>query len=170
MPTLVDLLRHPVRWRITQALIGRTLTTGELRDALPDVPTTTLYRQVSTLADAGVLTVVEERRVRGAVERVYALDADAADPEGTPDRDRLRAMFTVFTAGLAGDFDRYLERPELDPVRDGVSMRQTALLLTDEELATLADRLREALAPFTDNAPAPGRTRRVLSTVLIPGD
>ncbi|MCO1660190.1 helix-turn-helix domain-containing protein [Pseudonocardia humida] len=166
-PSLVDLLRHPVRWRITQALIGRSMTTGELRDALPEIPSTSLYRQVGALAEAGVLEVVDERRVRGAVERTYALHTGAGD--GDPaDADGLRAMFTVFTAGLAADLDRYLERPDIDPARDGVSFRQAALLLTDDELRALAERLGEAIAPFLDNAPAPGRTRRVLSTLLIP--
>jgi hypothetical protein len=171
MPNLVDLLRHPVRWRITQALNGRRLTTGELREALADVPSTSLYRQVAVLVEAGVLTVVEEHRVRGAVERTYALDAGGADAENdTVDPERLRAMFAVFTAGLAADLDRYLERPELDPLRDGMALRQTALLLTDEELATLLERLGEALAPFADNEPGPGRTRKVFSALLIPAE
>lgn len=167
-PSLAELLLHPVRWRIAQALIGRPLTTGALHEVLPDVPTTSLYRQVAILVDAGVLTVVEERRVRGTVERTYALDPGAAD-EGPPDADRLRTMFTVFFAGLAGDFERYLARDELDPVRDGVALRQSALLLSDEELQELVSRLGAALAPFVDNEPTPGRTRRILSTVLIPG-
>jgi hypothetical protein len=170
-PSLAELLLHPIRWRIAQALIGRSLTTAELHEALPDVPTTSLYRQVATLVGAGVLTVVDERRVRGTVERTYALDTGAADDEaGTRDPDRLRTMFTVFFAGLAGDFERYLGRPELDPVRDGVAFRQNALLLTDDELQALLARVQEALAPFVGNEPAPGRTRRVLSTVLIPGE
>jgi hypothetical protein len=169
-PSLADLLLHPIRWRIAQALIGRRLTTAELHEALPDVPTTSLYRQVATLVGAGVLTVVDERRVRGTVERTYALDTGAADGEDARDPDRLRTMFTVFFAGLAGDFERYLARDEPDPVRDGVAFRQSALLLTDAELQQLSARLQEALAPFVENAPAPGRTRRILSTVLIPGE
>jgi hypothetical protein len=168
--SLAELLLHPIRWRIAQTLIGRTLTTGELHETMPDVPTTSLYRQVATLVSAGVLTVVEEKRVRGTVERTYALDTGAPDRDGPPDADGLRTMFTVFFAGLAGDFERYLARDDLDPMRDGIAFRQSALLLTDEELQTLAARLQEALAPFVDNSPAPGRTRRILSTVLIPGE
>jgi hypothetical protein len=170
-PSLAELLLHPIRWRIAQALIGRALTTGDLHEALPDVPTTSLYRQVATLVDAGVLTVVAERRVRGTVERTYALDTGAGEgEEDVRDPDRLRAMFTVFFAGLARDFERYLAGGELDPARDGVAFRQSALLLTDEELQALLARLQEALAPFAENAPAPGRRRRILSMVLMPGE
>jgi len=69
-----DLLLHPVRLRIVQAFLGdRALTTGELRAELPDVPPASLYRHIARLVDAGVLGVVSERRVRGAVERTYIL-------------------------------------------------------------------------------------------------
>jgi hypothetical protein len=82
MSSTVELLLHPVRLRIVQAFLGRPdLTTAALRDQLPDVPAASLYRQVAMLVDAGVLAVVAERRVRGAVERTYALDL-AADHAG----------------------------------------------------------------------------------------
>ena len=167
--SLADLLHQPVRWRVVQALIGRSLTTGQLAERLPDVPTTTLYRHVAVLVKAGVLLVTDERRVRGAVERTYALDTSSADSDNeAPDRDRLRTMFTVYIAGLAGDFDRYLARDDVDPVRDGVGLRQAALWLSDDELAQLQERLTEVLAPFLAPEPDAGRTRRILSTILIP--
>src|SRR3712207_9270812 len=74
-----DLLLHPVRLRIVQAFLGdRTLTTADLHAELPDVPVATLYRHVGVLAEAGVLEVVGERRVRGSTERTYRLGAGAA--------------------------------------------------------------------------------------------
>ncbi|MEJ3658049.1 helix-turn-helix domain-containing protein [Actinomycetes bacterium KLBMP 9759] len=168
-PSLVDLLHHPVRWRIVQSLVGRPLTTGQLAELLPDVPTTTLYRHVATLVRAGVMLVTDERRVRGTVERTYALNTAAADADNDGvDRDRLRAMFTVFMAGLAADFDRYLDRDDLDPMADGVGMRQAALWLSDAEFAELQVKLQEALAPFVEHQPEDGRVRRILSTVVIP--
>lgn len=167
--SLADLLHQPVRWRVVQALIGRSLTTGQLAELMPDTPTTTLYRHVGVLVNAGVLVVTDERRVRGAVERTYALNTAAADADNeAPDRDRLRTMFTVYLAGLAGDFDRYLARDDLDPVRDGVGMRQAALWLSDDELAQLQARMLEVLEPFLAHEPGRRRTRRILSTILVP--
>ena len=74
-----DLLLHPLRLRIIQAFLGdRELTTGQLLAEIDGIPPATLYRQVATLAKAGVLVVVGERQVRGTVERTYALSvADA---------------------------------------------------------------------------------------------
>ncbi|HEX9338211.1 MAG TPA: helix-turn-helix domain-containing protein, partial [Pseudonocardiaceae bacterium] len=74
-----DLLLHPVRLRIVQAFLGdRALTTSALSAELSDVPPASLYRHVARLVDAGVLAVVAERRVRGALERTYVLRLTAA--------------------------------------------------------------------------------------------
>ena len=66
-----DIILHPVRLRILVALGGTKLTAQQLVRLLPDVPQTTLYRQLNLLTRHGVLEVAEERRVRGTVERVY---------------------------------------------------------------------------------------------------
>ncbi|MFD0472222.1 helix-turn-helix domain-containing protein [Nonomuraea thailandensis] len=60
------MILHPIRLRIMWALSGgRIRTTSELCESLPDVPKTTLYRHVGLLADAGLLEVAGEQRVRG---------------------------------------------------------------------------------------------------------
>ncbi|WP_246842915.1 helix-turn-helix domain-containing protein [Allokutzneria sp. NRRL B-24872] len=166
-PSLTDLLHQPVRWRIAQALIGRRLTTADLAERLPDVPHTTLYRHVGVLVKAEVLRVVGERKVRGTVERTYEL----AMPEPETDRispDQLRTMFTVYLAGITGDMDRYLERDDVDPMRDGIAFRQAALRVTDAEYAEFQQRLGDLIADFADRDPGEGRTRRILSTILMP--
>jgi Helix-turn-helix domain len=169
-----DLLLHPVRLRIVQAFLGdRALTTTALRAELPEVPAGSLYRHVARLVDAGVLGVVSERRVRGALERTYVLRTSAArigvDDLARMSRDEHRQAFLAFVAGLIGDFDRYLARDKIDPLRDGASYNLAAMWLDDAELAELARELTIVLQPRIANAPKPGRTRRVLATVLLPG-
>jgi hypothetical protein len=172
--TSADLLLHPIRLRILQAFLGdRALTTSELRVELPDVPTASLYRHVALLVDAGVLSVVAEHRVRGALERTYVLRSAAAsvslDEVAKMTPDDHRQAFLAFVAGLIGDFDRYLARGDVDLLRDGVSFRMTAMWLDDAELAELARELITALQPRLRNAPKPGRKRRIFGTVLLPG-
>src|SRR5438105_5467350 len=123
-----DLLLRPVRLRIVQAFLGdRALTTSALAAELADVPPASLYRHVARLVDAGVLSVVSERRVRGALERTYVLRVAAAsinlDELERMTRDEHRQAFMAFVAGLLGDFDRYLSREEIDLLRDGASYR-----------------------------------------------
>lgn len=170
-----DLLLHPVRLRIVQAFLGdRALTTGDLRAELPDVPPATLYRHVARLVTAGVLAVVSERRVRAATERTYVLRVSAA----TIDLNELEAMsvedhrhaFMAFVAALLAEFDRYLDRGDVDLLRDGVSYRLAGLWLDDAEFAELMNDLARVLQPRGALPPRPGRRRRILGSVLLPGD
>lgn len=172
--TTAELLLHPVRLRIVKAFLGdRDLTTLQLRGLLPEVATATLYRQVATLVDAGILEVVDERRVRGAAERTYRLRTDSAvisrEAAAQLTVEQHRAAFAAFTAGLLADYDRYLESGDVDLTRDLVGYRQTALHLTDEELAELVTELRELVARRMA-LPPEGRTRRLLATILMPAE
>lgn len=169
-----DLLLHPVRLRILQAFLGdRVLTTAELGAELDDVPTASLYRHVARLADAGVLEVVGERKVRGAAERSYRLSMARAsvDDAATLSVEEHRRAFATFVAGLMADFDRYLDRagPQPDLAADGVGYRQAGLWLDDAEHAELVRDLREVVRARMQHAERPGRRRRMLSTVVLPG-
>lgn len=173
MATSADLLLHPIRLRIVQAFLGeRHLTTTDLRGQLPDVPSATLYRQVGLLVDAGVLEVVAQRKVRGAVERTLRLrveQASVAETElATMSADQHRAAFMSFVAGLLADFDRYLAAGEPDLVRDLVGYRQAGFYATDEELRGIIGAVAAAVGPYLGAGPAPGRRRRLLATVLLP--
>lgn len=171
MPS-TELLLHPVRLRIAQAFLGgRELTTSDLRAELEDVPAASLYRHVNLLAEGGVLTVAAERRVRGAVERTYALRTEAAqvDPEGMTAEDH-RQAFMAFVGGLLADLDRYLRRPEIDPVADGLGYNMLALWLTDEEFAAFVKEMEAILDARLAFAPDGARTRRILGTVMLPSD
>jgi hypothetical protein len=168
-----DVVLHPVRMRIVQAFLGdRELTTGDLRAEIPDVPSATLYRQVAALASGGVLDVVDEKRVRGAVERTYRLRTGAAHVDADEARqmtvEEHRQVFLTFVVGLLGDFDRYLDRGDVDMARDLVGFSRNAMYLTDEEMSEVVDELRAVLRPRIALPPAPGRTRRLLATVLLP--
>jgi hypothetical protein len=170
-----ELLLHPVRMRIVRAFLGdRALTTSQLRRELPDVPAGSLYRHVAKLVAGGILTVVGERRVRGAVERTYVLRTSAArislDEVAEMSSEELRQTFLAFVAGLIGDFDRYLARGRVDPVRDGADFRIAGMWLDDTEFIELLQELARVLQPRVANAPKPGRKRRILTTVLLPGD
>jgi hypothetical protein len=169
-----DLLLHPVRLRIVEAFLGdRALTTSDLAAELADVPAASLYRHVARLVKAGVLAIVAERRVRGALERTYVLRLTAAaiglDEVAAMSADDHRQAFMAFVAGLLGDFDRYLARGDIDLLRDGVTYRMAGLWLDDAEYAELLRELTRVLQPRLANPPRPGRKRRILGYVLLPG-
>lgn len=168
-----NLLLHPVRARILQTLLGADeLTTAQLRARLPDVSAATMYRHVATLAQAGILEVVSERRIRGTIERSYRIRQEEVvvddDARTSMTKDDHRQAFTVFTGAMMGDFDRYLSRDDADPPREGVLYRQGAVWLTDDEFTELVEEIEAAVARRTRTTPGDGRTRHILNLVLVP--
>ncbi len=167
-----DLLLHPIRLRIVQALAGRAATTLQLKEWLGDVPQATLYRHLNQLADGGLVHVVDERPVRGGLERTYAVVEAAVslgpDAVAGATRDDHLRYFATFVGALISDFATYLDTDGADVGRDGVGYRQAPLWLTDDELDDLLARLGETLAPFLANEPSPERRRRLLTTILMP--
>lgn len=170
-------LLHPVRVRVVQRMLGgRQLTTAQLGGELPDVPAATLYRHVAALAGGGILRVVDQRQVRGGTERTYALNEPALRPPPGEDApltsEQHLAGITAVLAGVLGDAERYLDRAT-DPHqhrRDQLGYQQLALWLTDDEFTELVQAMNQVLGPVLANQPAPGRTRRLLTTLIVPAD
>jgi DNA-binding transcriptional ArsR family regulator len=172
MDTLA-LLLHPVRMRIIWAFAGdRVRTTADLCASLSDVPKTTIYRHVALLAEAGVLEVADEQRIRGAVERHYRLRRDRAaitpSAGATMSIDDHRQAFAAAMAALLAEFDAYLSRPQAAPATDLIGYRQGILWLSPAELAETIQEIQSVLAARSANGPAPDRHPRLLSTIQFP--
>jgi DNA-binding transcriptional ArsR family regulator len=170
---VLDLLLHPVRLRIVYALSGdRVRTTADLCVSLPDVPKTTVYRHVALLVEGGVLEVVAEQRVRGAVERHYRLRRDRTPIDNEAgvamSRDDHRQGFAASMAALHAEFNAYLDRPGADPFMDMVGYRQSIFWLSREELDELVRDIRALFAARLGNQPAPGRWPRLMSLIQFP--
>ncbi len=128
------MLLHPVRLRILHAMGGDVVrTTADLCARLSDVSQASVYRHVGVLADAGVLEVVGERRIRGAVERRYRLRAERAaidrDMAASMSVDDHRSGFAAAMATLVAEFNAYLESNP-DPFQDAVGYRQVHVWFT----------------------------------------
>ena len=169
----IELLLHPVRLRVVHAMTGNgTHTTSDLCARLPEIPKTTVYRHVGVLADAGVLEVVEERRVHGAVERHYRLrhertliDADLAASMSLDDH---RRGFAAAMAATVAEFNAYLDREDADPTADQVSYRQGMLWLSSEEITSMIEELRAVLAARAANEPTSDRRPYLMNAILFP--
>ena len=174
--SLNEVLLHPVRWRIVRAFFGRELTTSQLLELVSDVPVTSLYRHVSVLTEAGVLEVVNQRQVRGAVERTYRLDSSkqAVDEAGaaTMSADDHRRAFQILLARVAVDLDEYLSQGPIDPVADHVNYSQAALYVTGNDMIELQSGFRELLTPYlsAEGRSGEGIRRMMLTTILLPDE
>lgn len=169
-----DLLLHPIRLRIVQTLAGTQLTPLQLKERLGDVPQATVYRHLNQLADGGLLEVVQERQVRGSVERTYGLVASAVvldddDLESATADDHFR-YFATFVGTLLSDFAAYLDAGDHALGADRVGYRQVPIWLTDDEFDILVEKMSSVVHEHVANEPAPGRRRRLLTTIVMPDD
>jgi DNA-binding transcriptional ArsR family regulator len=167
-----DLLLNPARMRIVLAMVGREMTAQQLAAELPDVPQATLYRHINTLAQAGILEVVHERRVRNTLEKFYALRSTdlTIKPEelaGASPQEHI-SLFTHFLGLLLGYFARYACQGSIDFARDFSGYRLVPLNLSQDEMQRFAASFNEALLPFIHNELTPERQRRILATVFLP--
>jgi DNA-binding transcriptional ArsR family regulator len=169
----LTLLLHPVRLRIVHAMAGgRTRTTTDLCEQLSDVPKTTVYRHVSLLAEGGVLDVVDEQRVHGAVERRYRMPSTRArigpeDAAAMTVEDHRRG-FAAAVASLLAAFNGYLDGIGADPTADSVGYRQIPLWLNPAELAEMVEELQAGILARAGNQPAPDRGLYLLSPIFFP--
>jgi DNA-binding transcriptional ArsR family regulator len=170
-PADPQLLLHPVRIRLVVAFVGGgPMTASQLAVRLSDVPKATLYRHLNALAAAGVVSVIGERRVRGAVERTYALEPERAriGPAdlASASPEQLMQAFTTFVAVLLSDYAAYVRTPDRDPNQAAYFV--TPLQLTDQQFAALGAELRDGLQRAMANPPEPTSRRFTFATVVIP--
>lgn len=127
---------------------------------------------VALLARGGLLEVVGEQRVHGAVERSYQLHQARAlidhDAAASMSLEEHRRGFAAAMAGLVAEFNAYLDREHADPTADLVGYRQVPIWLTQDEVAELIGEIRTAIASRMNNEPAPDRRRYLLSPILFP--
>jgi DNA-binding transcriptional ArsR family regulator len=167
-----DLLLHPVRLRIILAVAGREVTAQQLATNLPDIPQATLYRNINTLAAAGILVVVQECRVRNTIERTYALPDQsllltAEDLENAQPEDYIR-LFTQYLGLQLGYYVRYIQQGNVDFARDNVFFHMFPVYLSEAETQRLEEAVNAALLPYMKNEPSPERQRYILGLLSLP--
>jgi DNA-binding transcriptional ArsR family regulator len=167
-----DLLLHPVRLRILLAVAGRRVTAGQLANELPDIPQASLYRNIKVLADAGILVVVRERRVRNTLEKTYALPEQdlllsVKDLENAGPEDYIR-LFTQYLGLLLGYYVRYIQQGNVNFARDNVIFRMFPLYLNAAETRKAGQAINAVLLPYVKNEPSPERQRYIIGLLSLP--
>ncbi|MBN2472034.1 MAG: helix-turn-helix domain-containing protein [Anaerolineae bacterium] len=171
--TILDLIIHPVRLQILQLLTLRQMTTQEIGAALPDVPTSSLYRHLRQLLKSDLITVAESHQVRGIEEKVYALARsphliDPAQFAALTPEEHLH-YFTMYAAALIQSFAGYVRHtPEVDYVTDRVGYTEALVWATPEEFDTFGAALNTALLPLMKQGPGAGRRLRKIGVIAHP--
>lgn len=171
--TTADILIHPVRMRILQALGDHTLMTQELADRLPDIPKSSVYRHLRILLEHEFVSIAATQMIRGIEEKQYQLARspylNAADTAGMTTDDHARAFATYLLLVQQG-FANYLSQingqgKPVDFVADRAGYTEVIVQASDAEFDTLTSAINEAVMPLLHN-PA-GGVRRPRKLIVI---
>ena len=163
---IAEVVMNSVRQRIFQyLLVHETCTVKDLRKALPDVPSASLYRHVKILAENAILEVVGENRIRGTVESVYRLNKSALEIDDA-------SGIAVQTAllGICTSFAKYFSGGHPDPKKDMLLMTTCTLTLTDEAFLQFLSEINQTALKFMDMAVAEGSKMRQITLISAPTD
>lgn len=163
---LAEVVMNPVRQRIFQYfLLHETGTVKELRKALPDVPSASLYRHINILTEYSILMVVGENRIRGTVESVYRLNKDALATE-----DAGGNAVQMSLLGICASFARYFAGGHADPKKDMLLLTSCTLLLTDEEFSGFLSEINEIALRYMKAEAGEGSKTRQITLISAPTD
>lgn len=149
------------------------MTPRQLGAILPHIPQATLYRHIKTLLQGGILEVVFEQEINGAVERTYTLAKGAgrlteAELQALTPEDHFR-YFSVFAVKLMDDFATYLRAANPDRMgRDGMAYQTSVIYLSDAERTAFEGEVSALFERIMSQPPAPDRKAYRLSSIVIP--
>ena len=154
-----EIVMNPVRQRIFQYfLLHKTGTVKEIRKALPDVPSASLYRHIKILTDSTILMVVGENRIRGTVESVYQLNKDAMATEDENGNAVQMSLLSICAA-----FAKYFSSGKADPKKD-------MLLLTDEEFSGFLTEINQIAVKYMKKEAVEGSKTRQITLISAPSN
>ncbi len=164
--SFVEVIMNPVSQRIAQYLIlNKTGTVNDIAEELSDISKPSLYRHVKALLDAGCIEVVEEKAVRGTIQKTYAL---VSQPLGELSQKDLAQLVSNTLMSVMTSFMTYFAKDDFDLKRDMLSVSSTTMLLSDEELMEMLGKIGEVYNGYIHNKPEVGRKPRNLLFISAP--
>jgi DNA-binding transcriptional ArsR family regulator len=172
----IELIIHPVRFRILRAIDKESLTTQEIANRLADVPKSSIYRHLKLLLKNDLIMVADSRLVNGIQEKTYRLDQPARlgaeEMKGISANDHIR-YFTTYALTLVQDYADYVtavfaQNNALDMLSDRTGYTEVSFYATSAELDTFQAEINAALLKLLANKVGNVRQRRKLAIISQP--
>lgn len=166
MKDINEVMLNPVRIRIIQELATRgNMTATELCEKASDIPRTTMYRHINILLDNNILSVVSEKKIRGSMERTFALNIEEISKHNTLENASQNAL--VFLMNRYARFHNYFNGENPNPAKDKIFLNYTVLMMDDNEFDQFLSELRGLLIKYNFES-ANRRKPRDISIISSP--
>ncbi|MFJ7667193.1 helix-turn-helix domain-containing protein [Lysinibacillus sp. NPDC097195] len=177
MVNKAEILMHPVKMKITQALMRnkeKGLTPLEMVKIIQDVPQATLYRHIQMLLDAGVIKVIKEKKVRSVTEKYYVLNEDAARLDSadwkTTKMEEKISFISYYQLSLLSQYQNYLSTLENNSnSEDCATFSLLELNIDEDEFENFQRELHDLMLKYyqrkNNNANV---LRRTIAVTIIP--
>ena len=161
---MTEVLSDPRVRRVLLHIIGMGhATAGELCEADPSIPRSTMYRLLAKMEGSGMIEVARREQKRGTTEKTYALS-----PGAIPSFQQIR-MFPMFCMRFEDMFRRHAG---MDPgeARKAYPIGFQALQVcgSDREIGMLVDGILGLVRSFGSEAPEEERRRCTLGIIVSP--
>lgn len=132
-------------------------TTKQISEAITDVPAPTLYRHINTLLKEEVLFVKDERKVRGSLERLLAINVEKMAKTVNSSISETAYQFLM---ELFMKFQRYSGKADADPQKDRLSLRTRIFTLTDNSFDSFMQEIGAVMEKY-QKAEEDGKLRSI---------
>ncbi|NOU97014.1 helix-turn-helix domain-containing protein [Paenibacillus sp. LMG 31456] len=179
MANKAEIIMHPVRMKISQALMRNKengLSPLEMVKIIKDVPQATLYRHIQVLLEAGVIRIMKEKKVRSISEKYYILNEDeariSADEWKKSSTEEKLNYFSFYQLSLKTQYLNYLTKLEkINSSDDGSTFSLVELKLDDDNFIKFQNELNELLIKYyntTNNSNEQVPLIRTIAVSIIP--
>lgn len=163
----MKLVMNPIRLRIIQYLMKNERgTTTEIKEELSDIPTTSLYRHMKLLLEGGCIEILEEKQLRGTVEKTYGL---VNKPAGEMTSEKANQIISEGLLSLMESFRQYFSSGEsVDPKADKLLFATSTIFLSDEEFEEVGEEVQKVIDQYLSNKPGEeGKQRKQRRITII---
>ncbi|MCC0640839.1 MULTISPECIES: helix-turn-helix domain-containing protein [unclassified Clostridioides] len=170
---LMDCFINPVKCKLLLEIYSNKQTTAkQLAEKFKDISQATLYRYLDKMLKDNILKVVEENKIRGTVEKVYAvksdIDDDAKKMINENSAEAYVQLFTQYMMAFMKEFYDYAKREEKDILKDGSVFSVCPIYANLEEITEVARKIGDILEPLRNNSSGEGRKMHSIGLIIAP--
>ena len=168
-----EVLLHPVRMKIVRTLMGYNkegLTPLDMVKIIQNVSQATLYRHIQKLADANIIRVLKEEKVRAVTEKYYVVNIEETsispqEWEAYSIEEKLDYFF-YFQIALFNQYQTYLNNIKKEDIKDSSTLSVVDIQLDDQAFQDFQADLNDLMIKYYQKSTEKAVSRTIGITIF----